>query len=416
MQSQEEIASLKAIGILILLDHKVDAELESLVQKWRENRSMRAINFLVSKGASTSPTGLHRQLRIQQPLVQIQSTFRNSTTNPLRRTVRKRIPRAELREEIEKVVNGDFDEVQKYVLNHLPSLNSDGRLVEDPFVVNGAMGGMGAGTLSNTFLEFGESWKGSFEDLQRLKDIHSLVAIRFKDQEINPDDLDFLSSLGELNHLGIANVKFESGELTDLQIPKSVTSLELENCSIDKDAISWLSDHPVMTLVLNSCEMSDSAMKSFEDFHVLQSLDIRRTKLDSAIFDQWMGMAELKRVYLSVCKFDPAAYRSFNKIRPRVIVFNPVSFLGVQAPRDNRGNFTCEIEMVVSGSGAEKAGVKPGDVIRKVNDEDIETFEELRMFISQHEVGEKMKLTVQRGEESLDLFAILGTNTTIPIR
>ena len=416
VQSREEIASLKAIGILILLDHKVDEELEGLVQQWRENRSMRAINYLVSKGAQTAPSGVHRQLMIQPPMIQIQSTFQNPNSNPLRRTVRKKVPRKELRDEIEKVVNGDFDEVQKYVLNHLPALSgSDGRLVNDPFVVNGAMGGMGANRLSNTFLEFGDQWRGNIKDLQKLRDIHSLVAVRFKDQKLATDDLDFLSSLRALSHVGLANVQFNSGDLTDLVIPKSVTSLEFENCRIDEETVSWLSEHPVMSLVLNSCDLDATAMKSFEDFKVLQSLDIRRTKLDTHIFDQWMGMAELKRIYLSVCKFNPDDFRAFNKIRPRVIIFNPVSFLGVQAPRDSRGRFTCEIERVVAGSGAEKAGVMPGDIVTKVNDVEIEEFEELRMFISQFEVGGKLKLTVQRGEETLDLFAVLGTNTTIPL-
>jgi len=38
------------------------------------------------------------------------------------------------------------------------------------------------------------------------------------------------------------------------------------------------------------------------------------------------------------------------------------------------------------------------------------------MFISQHDVGEEMRLHVKRGEEQLDLTAKLGENQNLPRR
>ena len=418
VKSTEELASLKAIGILMLLDHKVDEKLAGLVHTWRENRSQRAIEFLVGKGAQMTPTGVPRQLIVQRPKIPVQ-TFKSGSSNPLRAKARKRLPPEKLRAEIDKVVSGNFDEVQRYVLNQLPSLNdSSGQLVDDPFVVNAVMGGMGANRTSSTFIEFGETWKGTGEDFEKLKDIHSLTAVRFKGQRLRSRELDLLSELKGLQHIGFSDTKIASGKLTDLSIPKGITSVELEDYKFDDDTIDWLTSHPIYALTLNRCQLSKAAVKSFDDLSSLQTIDVRRTKLNADVFDKWLGMSEVKRIYLSVCKFNPQSYRDFNKIRRNVIVFNPVSFLGVQGVRDTRlrDQYSCEIEMVVAGSGADKAGIQAGDLITHVNDDGIQSFEELRMFISQFDIGELMKLTVVRDSKTIELFAELGTNTNRPLR
>ncbi|MEM9411943.1 MAG: PDZ domain-containing protein, partial [Planctomycetota bacterium] len=56
------------------------------------------------------------------------------------------------------------------------------------------------------------------------------------------------------------------------------------------------------------------------------------------------------------------------------------------------------------------AGIVAGDIILGVNGAAIKSFEELRMFISQYDIGEEMKLSVQRGTKKLELSAKLGDN------
>ncbi len=63
----------------------------------------------------------------------------------------------------------------------------------------------------------------------------------------------------------------------------------------------------------------------------------------------------------------------------------------------NQGGF---IEQVVPGSAADEAGIKPGDVIVKVNGKKVKTFNELRGKIGSLGAGKKVKLTIIRnGDE-----------------
>ena len=91
-EAEQELTSLKAIGVLIVVEREWDSELSGLLSKWRENRSRRAIKFLVQKGATTTPTGAHRQLFFSdlnnQRLVIGASASNPEPSNPLRKQFR----------------------------------------------------------------------------------------------------------------------------------------------------------------------------------------------------------------------------------------------------------------------------------------------------------------------------------------
>ncbi len=63
---------------------------------------------------------------------------------------------------------------------------------------------------------------------------------------------------------------------------------------------------------------------------------------------------------------------------------------------------------VVSGSAADKAGIKEGDIILEVNDEKITQENSLSKIIQKHNVGDKITLRVLRGDKEMDLEAVLG--------
>jgi serine protease Do/serine protease DegQ len=66
----------------------------------------------------------------------------------------------------------------------------------------------------------------------------------------------------------------------------------------------------------------------------------------------------------------------------------------------NQGGF---IEQVMPDSAADEAGIKPGDVITKVNGKSIKTFNELRGKIGTIGVGKKVKLTIVRNGNEQEL-------------
>jgi serine protease Do len=63
---------------------------------------------------------------------------------------------------------------------------------------------------------------------------------------------------------------------------------------------------------------------------------------------------------------------------------------------------------VVQGSPADKAGLQPGDVIKKVNSDSITTQQGLTMLLNRYQPGDNVKLTVIRDGKSDQLDATLG--------
>lgn len=63
---------------------------------------------------------------------------------------------------------------------------------------------------------------------------------------------------------------------------------------------------------------------------------------------------------------------------------------------------------VSAGSGAEKAGIKAGDVVIKADGKTVTTADELNEVRDTHKVGEKMKLTLVRDGNTMDVNVTLG--------
>lgn len=102
------------------------------------------------------------------------------------------------------------------------------------------------------------------------------------------------------------------------------------------------------------------------------------------------------------------------------------AILGVTTQKNDQG---AEIKTVTKDGGAEKAGLKPGDVIKKVGDAKVEDPDDLSSAIKKHKPGDKVTITYLRaGKEqtvSAELtkwagYKIFGNgqqnyNMTIPI-
>jgi len=61
-----------------------------------------------------------------------------------------------------------------------------------------------------------------------------------------------------------------------------------------------------------------------------------------------------------------------------------------------------KIAQIMAGLGAEAAGLKPGDVVLKVNDSPVKEGQELVKTLRQFREGQSVKVRVQRGEEEFD--------------
>ena len=64
------------------------------------------------------------------------------------------------------------------------------------------------------------------------------------------------------------------------------------------------------------------------------------------------------------------------------------------------------VVQVQPNSGAEKAGIQPGDVIIKADGKTITSFEDLQSIINNHKVGDVISVTVWRN----------GKTFTVPVK
>jgi serine protease Do len=81
------------------------------------------------------------------------------------------------------------------------------------------------------------------------------------------------------------------------------------------------------------------------------------------------------------------------------------AYLGVQVEEIKEG---IRLRVVTPGSAAEKAGLKAGDVLRKVGQADLKSQDQLRAAISKMKVGDPLPLIVQRGMLEEEIAPILG--------
>ncbi len=67
------------------------------------------------------------------------------------------------------------------------------------------------------------------------------------------------------------------------------------------------------------------------------------------------------------------------------------------------------VSEVVPGSAAEKAGIKEGDIILSVDDQDIDSVERLVQVVQSHTQADEVVIDIRRGEELLSLPAQLSS-------
>jgi serine protease Do len=80
-------------------------------------------------------------------------------------------------------------------------------------------------------------------------------------------------------------------------------------------------------------------------------------------------------------------------------------YIGVKGEPDVKA---AKVRSIDPGSPAERAKLEAGDIILKINDQEVTDFESLKTIISEHQPDERVTLLVQRGEETKELKLKIG--------
>ncbi len=125
-----------------------------------------------------------------------------------------------------------------------------------------------------------------------------------------------------------------------------------------------------------------------------------------AVYEQLRATGKVDRGYLGI--------RNFQALRPAKAkeLGIPENVQGVYLPpaqqvTTNRGTQT--ISSVAAGDPADKAGIKPGDVLTKIGNTPVADESELAVALITHHAGEKVTIELYRGGKKMTVEATLGT-------
>lgn len=146
-------------------------------------------------------------------------------------------------------------------------------------------------------------------------------------------------------------------------------------------------------------------LKHLADVPRATTISVQSGEVDDSIFQEVAKLSGVQRIELYKTKTTLEAARAFKKQFPdREVDFRRGAMLGVIGMPLGQGVVT----KVEDGSAAAKAGIKAGDNITQLNGQPVESFQALTEKIGEFHAGQSAKLTVERGEDTLELEVTFG--------
>lgn len=215
------------------------------------------------------------------------------------------------------------------------------------------------------FIEVNEGFRGTAQDLVWLQWLKEVELVVLRGPNIDGDYLKYLSEMPKLKKLLIRDTSIVSADLKWLTAIESLDHLEILYSPID-----------------------DSAINTLEGLSVWKSMRLFGTDIS---YEQ--GEALIKRL---------------DGIE---VQFGCGGFLGIQS--DVQAARTSTVSETTPNGAAERAGIIPGDIITKIENEPINTFEEIRASLRKRRPSEKVVVELERttfdGQmKVLEITVILG--------
>ena len=165
---------------------------------------------------------------------------------------------------------------------------------------------------------------------------------------------------------------------------------------------------------MSNAQVSSAALAELEDLPQIGSLKLASMSVNAEFLESVGRMKRLSQLELRGCEFDVDAFERLESTRKFRIDFQPKAFLGVGPQGGGRpGSIGCQIAYIAPNSAAAREGIRVGDVIQSIDGDPVKTFHEVRLKIAQYDPGEKMSMTIQRDDKTVELDVALGKNSAL---
>lgn len=256
-----------------------------------------------------------------------------------------------------------------------------------------------------------QHWRGNAEDFALVAAIENLSGVRFISGQVSSDELLVLNRLSTLRSVHLTSCELDEAAWQTLAQNPQLVQVVVDSVKIDGTAMAALAAIPQLaTLKLANTPFTRDALDSLSRATGLAVLILENVQLRAEHVEAILQMRTVMQLQLTSCKFSLDDYRRFVG-RPGIEV-NVIgnALLGIREARlpSSQSPESCQVGEVVSGSGADVAGIQVGDCIVRINDQAIASFRELVAVVSQFQPGDQIDLAVRRGAQLVELRATLG--------
>jgi hypothetical protein len=152
----------------------------------------------------------------------------------------------------------------------------------------------------------------------------------------------------------------------------------------------------------------DDGLVHLEGLAALGTVAVIGTDITVDGLAQLQNVAGLQDLVLYGTKLEPVDVDNLQKRLPQVrIDYRRGALLGV-ASNTMDGMGPAVVASVQSGSAAEAAGIKAGDIIQRFEKEPVPSFQKLTLMIGEHRAGDEVTLEVLRAGQPIEFTLKLG--------
>jgi PDZ domain len=270
----------------------------------------------------------------------------------------------------------------------------------------------------------GKNWVGGVDEIKYLAEIANLNSLTLEDFRIEDGVVDHLAKIPSLTSLSIVRSVIDLSNSTpnrpqqgepSQRIPLQI--IRFEDLKSSQGISNLCARFPeIVALQMDRSNLDDEALfKEISKVEKLSALNLSQCKVEGKAFAHLRELKTLQSLNIHMCEFSAADLFELTKARPELTVAcQGRGMIGIYpANGETRDLGGCEISTVAPGSGAEKAGIVPGDIIVEVDGFEIRDFPTLTYSVAGHAENEVLKVTVKRNGKPKEFKVKLSARSVI---